>query len=157
MKPAALCAIGCLVAAPAFAESWTVNAVGQADDMSTMHQVAEGHMIMQTHSVYTAMVDADPSNPLHGATGPCFGAMEIKPPEIAGDGRCVYTSADGDMISIGWQVTGMTESGGSTGTWTLMGGSGRFEGSSGGGEFEVTNDMEAKTETNKVSGEITLP
>ncbi|MSU89038.1 hypothetical protein GE300_05280 [Rhodobacteraceae bacterium 2CG4] len=155
---AALAVLGLgLSQVPAQAQSWTVDGVGKASDMSKVHQLSDSHMVIMNHSEYTEIADADPSNPLHGATGPCFGATEVKPPQVTGAGRCVFTASGGDMISIEWTATGMSEQGAITGDWQLVGGTGAFDGASGGGQFSSLSDNDAGEETNTIGGEITLP
>ncbi|NNU81953.1 hypothetical protein HMH01_16065 [Halovulum dunhuangense] len=139
------------------AASFNAPATGTATETSIAYQVSDGHVVVHNMSQYTAMLTADPENPMNGAAGPCFGVIEFRQGAVSGGGKCVYTDQGGDHMVIGWAATAVAETGATTGTWTLEGGSGKYLGSSGGGAFQTTGPGPDGTETNAITGEITLP
>ena len=140
------------------AEQMFSNAgIGKAMSSSQAHEIAEGHVVVNTHSTYSGLATEDASNPLNGATGPCFGSMEIRAPEISGAGHCVYTDGDGDLAVIAWKADTLGQGGMTGGEWSLTGGSGKYAGGSGGGRYEVVTDNGSGEQTNTVTGDITLP
>ncbi|MFD2740880.1 hypothetical protein ACFSUD_14950 [Sulfitobacter aestuarii] len=139
------------------AESYSMNGTGKAQSSATTHEVAEGHMLISAQSEYTSIEAEDENNPLNGATGPCFGAMEIVDGSLSGGGRCLYTDQTGDMAVLSWTAESMTEDGANAGSWELTGGSGKYEGGSGGGSYSVATDQSSGSQTNTVTGEISLP
>lgn len=144
-------------AALASAASFNAAATGTATGESIAYEIAEGHMVIHNMSQYTAMQTSDPANPMNGATGPCFGVVEMIQGAVSGGGKCVFTDLQGDHMVIDWTAEGATPEGGSSGTWTLVGGSGKYHGGSGGGAFQTTGMMPDSTEINAITGEITLP
>ncbi|SPH17834.1 hypothetical protein DEA8626_01361 [Defluviimonas aquaemixtae] len=138
-------------------QTYSNNGVGTAQATSTMHEIAEGHVLVEIESSYSNIAPEDESNPLNGATGPCFGSMEIMAPNISGAGHCVYTDADGDIAIIAWNADTLGEGGATGGEWSLTGGNGKYAGGSGGGRYDVVTDAATGAQTNTVTGEITLP
>lgn len=155
MKRALAFAIWTATAGFAAAETWQVNGTATGMNTSTMYPVTEDHTLGDIHSAYTDITLQDASNPMHGATGDCFGAVEIIGVAISGGGNCLFSDAEGDRMVIEWTAQSLIESGGNAGIWQLTGGSGKFAGASGGGEYATSTDAEG-TETNNITGVITL-
>ena len=144
------------IAGPVWAEqTFSNNGTGTAQSTSTTHAIAEGHVLIETSSVYSDLSTDDPNNPLNGATGPCFGSMEFKGGVLSGGGKCVYSDKDGDMAVMDWTAEKMGK-GGPEGSWMLTGGSGKYIGGSGGGTYAVMTDPGDGSQVNTVSGEFTL-
>ena len=160
MRNVVICSAAAFLAASTAAHAggtYSMAGTGSAEIASTAHEVAEGHMIINALSNYSALETEDAENPLNGASGPCFGAIEVKAPEMKGEGHCVYTDGDGDIAVLHWITSAMNDSRGPVGEWHLTGGSGKYAGASGGGGYSVVSDYETKTQVNTVTGEITLP
>ncbi|MCV2882845.1 hypothetical protein [Actibacterium sp. XHP0104] len=147
----------CALSLPTQAEqTYSNTGMAKAKVMSTVHGIGDGHMVIQIHSEFTNVTTEDTSNPLNGASGPCFGSVEIIVPNVTGGGHCVYTDTQGDMAVLTWTSTQLTEGGGTAGSWQLTGGSGKYAGATGGGGYATTTDNDAGIQTNQISGDITL-
>lgn len=137
-------------------QSYSNDGVGTAMSKSMVHMIGEGHMVMQIHSTYSNLATSDASNPLNGATGPCFGSVEIKAGALTGGGHCVYTDTQGDMAVLTWSAQQLGQGGSNMGAWQLMGGSGKYAGASGGGQYDAATNPDTGAQTNTVTGSITL-
>lgn len=150
----ALLAIGCT---PAIAgDAASVSGVGKGKSTSMIEPVAKGHILMNSVSEYTSYVSTDPNSPFNGMKGKCWGAIEIKAPAASGQGNCAFTTASGDKNFNKWTVTGMAKDSALVGTWVVVGGTGKYQGASGGGSFHSVTDRDAGTFVNKVEGAIIL-
>jgi hypothetical protein len=77
----------------------------------------------------------DPSDPGHMATGKCYGVFEVSAEGAYSDrGNCVYTDRDGETFSIKFSTAP-----GAGGTHEYTGGTGKWEGVTGSGTYEVTD------------------
>lgn len=159
MKTVVLAAVFPILSAPAALaqQSFSNNGVGTATTSSTSVQIAEGHVLINTQSTYSNLATEDGNNPLNGATGPCFGAMEITAPAIRGSGYCVFTDAGGDMAVVAWTADTLGAEGATGGQWSLTGGSGKYDGANGSGRYDLATNAQTGEQTNTVTGEITLP
>ena len=63
---------------------------------------------------------------------------------------------NGDKQISTWVATGVAKSGAITGTWTHVGGTGRYQGATGGGTFHSLTDRKTGTFVNTVKGAILL-
>ena len=119
--------------------------------------VTENHMIVDSRTVYDTMEMSDADHPFNGATGTCFGAIEIHAPAGAtGGGNCAFTDGDGDVSMNRWSVRGMTAEGALFGSWTVVGGTGKYADATGGGGYETTTDSETGAIENVFDGAVTL-
>lgn len=142
---------------PAMAEqTYSNDGVGMAKSTSVPYVIGEGHVVMQIASRYSDLKTDDASNPLNGATGPCFGSVEITAGQISGGGHCVYTDKEGDMAVLTWASEQLGEGGANMGSWSLIGGSGKYAGATGGGTFDASAANETGDQTNVVTGQIIL-
>ncbi|MCR9085869.1 MAG: hypothetical protein NXH97_03895 [Rhodobacteraceae bacterium] len=146
------------VAAASAHAGGTFDSTGTAKgtSQSDIFPIAENHMIMHSQTEYDSMDMSAANHPFNGMTGSCFGAIEIKVPAASGSGNCAFADGDGDLSASRWIVTGMTPEGALTGSWTVIGGTGKFAGSTGGGGFEMMNDRENGTFENMLAGAVTL-
>jgi hypothetical protein len=146
-----------LVCAPAFAgELFNVSGVGKGTSQSSVAMVGEGHMLMNSINSYKNFESVDPKSPFSGMTGQCWGAIEIKIPSASGRGHCEFTDKSGDKSYNTWVATGLAKDGALTGTWTLIGGTGKYKNATGGGQFHSRTDREAGTFENEVEGALIL-
>ncbi|UWQ21172.1 hypothetical protein [Jannaschia sp. W003] len=157
IKTSLVGAFACIAAPLAWAGEMTVSGTGHGQADNTMHAVAEGHMLVELRTIYDDFQLDDPANPMNGMTGPCFGAMEVKAGAVAGGGRCLYTDADGDMVSMQWTPSGLGADGAVTGDWSVTGGTGKWVEASGSGDFSSLTDPGTGRNVNTVSGTVTLP
>jgi hypothetical protein len=136
--------------------TFSSNGVGHGTTSSVVYPVGEGHVVVMNMADYTNFEAEDPNNPMNGAKGPCFGEMEINKGAVAGDGYCTWVDADGESILVTWTATGRDADGNGIGEWQLMGGSGKWDGASGGGGYTVIAKDGSPERTNVTTGEITL-
>ena len=119
---------------------------------SEIHVLKEGHMVMHTNSNYETFAAEDASNPMAGMAGQCFGSAEMAPPRANGQGHCIFATGDGDTAVFQWNATGFDQTGAMIGTWSVVGGVGKFEGMSGGGHFANAVNRETGAFTNTLTG-----
>ncbi len=144
-----------LAVTPAFAETFSSGAVGTGTSSNEPVPIAEGHIVMRTSASYS-MFEVAAGHPLEGASGPCFGAVEIKGGAVSGGGNCVYDTASGDKAVMVWTATGLGADGALTGDWSVSGGSGAWSGASGGGTFSSLTNPETGKFVNTITGDITV-
>lgn len=73
----------------------------------------------------------------------CPGMVEINLDDKgsqSGEGRCIITARNHDQVYASWTCAGEYLQG-CVGTFTLLGGTGRFEKITGGSDFEIRSDM----------------
>lgn len=153
-----LCAVASAIsAAPLSAQViYPVAVTGSAENESTIYDITTGHTVILSKSVYLAMRSSVPDSPVNGLAGPCFGMMEVKAGVISGDGYCNYNDADGERAVIQWKADTLDEDGTIRGDWVLVGGSGKWVGATGGGEFQSHTARKTGRTTNSIRGEIRL-
>ena len=90
--------------------------------------IADGKGLGQDHLKGVILAN-DPSNPLHLAAQDCIGASIIDKKGNPGDGAgyCDGIDKDGDVFLIWYRNKGNDR------TWSFMGGTGKFDGITGGG------------------------
>ncbi len=156
MRTIALTAAGLAALATAgWAETYNVAGTGHGKSMSVPMPISEDLVVVHANTMYEGFEGEDPNSPLAGVKGPCFGSVMIDKGAVSGEGLCHYTDADGDMVLMTWTATGMAEGGRTTGDWEVTGGTGKWDGASGGGTFNAGTDAMEKY-TNMVTGEVTL-
>lgn len=146
---------GALAAGSASAETYSGGAVGHGTSAGATMSLSETHIVLHSESMYESF-DVAPGHPLEGATGPCFGAIEIKAGQVAGSGRCVYDTASGETAVMIWTATGLGENGAITGEWSISGGTGGWAAASGGGTFSSSTDPATGKFANTITGDITI-
>jgi len=150
-------AVAAMLAAPLSAQAiYPVAVTGSAENESTIYDITSGHTVILSKSVYPAMRASEPESPVNGLAGPCFGMMEVKAGLISGDGYCNYDDADGERAVIHWRADSLGEDGAIRGSWALVGGSGKWVGGTGGGEFLSVTARKTGRTTNTIRGEISL-
>lgn len=155
LAPAATAAL--IFTGAASAETgFDASGIGGGPDRTEGFPISGDHRVVMARTDYEPFVADDPESPMNGLAGPCFGEIDVRGEAASGDGYCLFDDPEGARAVIGWTAEGATETG-FTGTWTLLGGSGRWAGGTGGGTFATTRDAEAQTLQNRVEGEITLP
>lgn len=153
----AVAAIALGVAAPSAAQTFDAAGVGRGDNRSTIRPITDDRTVVMALTEYEIIEGLEADNPLAGLSGPCFGMFEIAGEAVSGGGYCTFDDPDGARAVIRWtaeQAASPSEMGGA---WTLLGGSGRWAGATGGGTYELVSDPDTGLFTNQVSGEITLP
>lgn len=136
----------------------TLDASGTATGTSqnSFTVLGENHIIVKANSTYEKLMMKDASHPYNGMSGECFGSFEMKIPSAAGSGSCIFSDDEGNVSASRFEVTGMTAEGAITGTWSLLGGTGKFEGATGGGRFHNMSDREAGTFENTIAGAMNM-
>ena len=114
-------------------------------------------MLVDMNTKYSGFELDDPDNPMNGMSGPCFGAMEVKEGTVSGGGRCLYTDADGDMVTMQYVTERIGEDGAVIGVWSMSGGTGKWNEAVGGGSFSSLTDSETGENANIVTGSAMLP
>ena len=158
MKRSLIVAMSFAVAcAPAFAgELFNVGGLGKGTSQSSVVMVSEGHMLMNSITTYQSFDSVDPKSPFNGMTGQCWGVIEIKVPSASGRGHCEFTDKSGDKNHNTWVATGLAKDGALQGSWTVIGGTGKYQNATGGGKFLSLTDRKAGTFENKVEGALFL-
>ena len=133
-----------------------VSGVAKGTTNSEITPIDKGHVLINIASTYKVFEVNDPSNPFKDMTGKCWGAFEIKAQSASGSGNCAFTDASGDKNYNYWTANGLAPDGAVLGTWTLIAGTGKYLGASGGGGFHSLTDREKGTAVNTVTGAITL-
>ena len=122
---------------------------------STYLPFGDTHMFMDMSHTYTM---PDNGTPVSGMTGECFGYMEVAIGQGAfGGGTCVWSDADGDTWVGPWRINGITPERASQGTWFVAGGTGKFEGATGGGTFTALTDPQTGESQLDVAGSMVMP
>lgn len=129
---------------------------GTGTSTSSVTQIADGFMVMQISSTYDTVEMEDASHPMHGASGPCIGAVEIDDGIVDGAGICTFTDAAGNKVVLHWDAEEMEDSGALAGTWHLSGGTGPWENTEGGGDFSSLTDPETGKFVNTISSSMII-
>ncbi|MGP6086905.1 hypothetical protein [Antarctobacter jejuensis] len=140
-----------LFATPTLSETIDAAGTGHGKSTATPVPVSEGLVMVHATSMYDRFETEDPNNPFASAKGPCFGSILIDKGAVSGEGLCHYTDGDGDVAAIKWMAKGMSAEGRTQGDWMVLGGTGKWATTSGGGTFDAGGDPY----TNNVTGEMT--
>jgi hypothetical protein len=139
------------------AETYDIATVASGTQRTETTVVSEGHIVLHTISDYE-MFDVDSgATPFSSATGVCFGAIEIVATIATGGGNCVFEDPDGDKLISAWKANGFGADGALVGTWNYTGGSGKFDGLSGGGKFSSLTDQATGKFRNTITGAARMP
>ena len=100
-------------------------------------KLADGRMLMRIHDAVVIMGN-NPGNPFHLTSLDCFSTFIATPDAKSGNGGgyCQGLDKDGDA----WWISFRGDFAG--GTWTFIGGNGKFEGVTGGGTYKPVAQME---------------
>ena len=154
----AVCVATALTGAAAVADSsFESQGIGIGVNASVDHPIDGDVTMVMSSSIFEAMTFNDPKYPLNGAIGECFGPIKINAGNIASDGYCTFDDPSGDHYVGTWTVRDLADDGVMEGDWSVLGGSGKWDGASGGGTFlYMPNDETGRFETT-LTGAITLP
>ncbi|WP_343115717.1 hypothetical protein [Ostreiculturibacter nitratireducens] len=144
------------LASPAVAETYDAGGTGHGTAMNEAMPVSEDLVVIHAVSQYDRFDTTDPDSPMSSLKGPCFGSLVIKAGQVSGDGNCHYADKDGDMVIMAWTAEGLSDDGRTMGSWSVVGGSGKWAEASGGGGFLAGEDA-AGVYTNEITGEVMLP
>ena len=142
-----------LAAGPAAAETMDAAGTGMGVADNEVMEIAEGHMVMKTASIYESF---DTDGPFKDASGECFGAAEMMGAEISGNGVCVFATQGDETAVINWHMNALGEGGATMGEWTVSGGTGKWATASGGGTFSNATNPETGEFKNTITGDITF-
>lgn len=116
----------------------------------------DDHRLFMGASEWHPAVVEDPAIPFRGLHGVCFGMTELKADLVVGGGGfCTYEDADGDRYTSSWVPKDSARGAGSSGEWTAIGGTGKFEGVTGGGVYRIGR-IAGDLRTRQLSGVLTL-
>ena len=147
-----------LVAVPAAAQqTFDAAGIGRGENASTVRPITDDRTVVIALTEYEPIEGLAAENPLAGLTGPCFGMFEIAGGAVEGGGYCTFDDPEGSRAIIRWTAEEAASPAEMGGSWTLLGGSGKWAGASGGGSFALTTDTDTGRFTNEVSGEVTMP
>lgn len=161
MRGNTTCAIGIalLLAAGSGAvragESYSMEGRGDNEGVNAVMPVDEGRVVVHVWSNVTLTLE-DTSNPVHGATGICSGSVLVASGESEGSGLCTYEATGGGTLIVRWTNESINERGGNSGTWELIGGSGRWAEATASGTFSDTPDDAGATSTNYITGDLSF-
>ncbi|PRY23674.1 hypothetical protein CLV78_104165 [Aliiruegeria haliotis] len=144
-----------LAATPAISETFEETAKGLGTSANEAMPISDSHVVLKTAGSYE-MFEVSDGHPLKGASGPCFGSVEVMGADVSGGGVCVFDTATGDKAVMQWHAGGMGEDGALTGEWTVSGGTGKWTGASGGGTFSSLTDASTGKFVNTIEGAITI-
>ncbi|WP_052248757.1 hypothetical protein [Leisingera sp. ANG-Vp] len=137
--------------------TWNEPGKGTGILKASSVEIARDHTLMQISSTYDALEMQNPSHPLHGASGPCFGAVEVLGKTVSGSGVCAFTDRNGDKAVLRWTAERLGTDGAMSGRWTLTGGTGNWEIAQGSGTYSSLADPASGALTNKFTGRVTFP
>jgi hypothetical protein len=137
--------------------TWDQGGQGTGTSSSTVTQIADNHMVMQVSSTYEQVDMESPDHPMNGASGPCFGAVEVSAGAASGGGICAFKDKAGDSVVLHWDAEAMEATGALTGSWTISGGTGPWAEASGGGRFSSLTDPASGNFVNTITSNLTLP
>lgn len=139
----------------ALADSYDAYAMGFAKSENVTTAISDALIVVDSRTNYERFETNDAANPLATATGPCFGSVMIKAGQVSGGGHCNFTDKDDDMVIISWTPQGRSADGLLIGIWSIEGGTGKWDGSTGGGSFHA-GDRPDGSYQNDIRGAITL-
>ena len=93
--------------------------------------------VQMNYEVFGVHVGTATESPFYMVTAHCLGSLHaVKAIYDNDSGFCAYTRPDGDMIFLTYEAKGALGGQGGKGTFTIVGGTGKCTGITGGGEFE---------------------
>ncbi|MEM8582454.1 MAG: hypothetical protein AAGF50_14755 [Pseudomonadota bacterium] len=114
------------------------------------------HRILNTRIEYSVFEMSVETSPMNQLSGPCFGVVEIRGGAAEGNGVCVFSGLEGDMLLMGWVARRVDPRGRVAGYWTVNNGTGLYLQAAGGGTFLSETNPANGTATNIFKGAITL-
>lgn len=153
----ALLALGC--AAAVDAASYDAAATTTVTRSDTPHPVAENDVLVDLHMSFSAFEGDIPDNPLHGMDGECFGSGRFVDgvPSEKSVGHCIARNGEDEIAIITYRLIELKPGdAGSSGTWSVEGGTGRWANASGGGDFDQTREAGDATAEMRLSGTVEL-
>jgi hypothetical protein len=126
---------------PVAAEEGTVKATAAWQGQGRLFQVQE-KLALFVGAFEGIMFVETQKGDLDAAKLLCPGLLEINLESGAqsGEGRCLLTGRSGDRVYAVWNCAG-EHSDGCTGTFTLNGGTGKFQGITGSSKFQIRSDI----------------
>ncbi|MBX2880972.1 MAG: hypothetical protein KTR32_13605 [Granulosicoccus sp.] len=124
-------------------------------DSTEMMPVDDAHIVIRSNNSGT-IAFSDETHPMHGATGGCSGTMLMAKGNLTGGGYCTYKDTAGDSSIVKFTATGMNEKGGTSGTWEMVGGTGKYIGATGGGTYNAVPNEERTASVNTITGDLKL-
>ena len=129
-----------ITAGPAIGEEMAKQgfATGTTGFTTTYQMLPQGKEYLQTNYDARGVVATDnEASPLYMSSVQCVGASKAIKGEYKEFGLCTYTRPDGDQIYGSYEGAGKMGVA-AYGTMTFVGGTGKFEGMTGGGEWTRT-------------------
>jgi len=94
-------------------------------------------LVQMNYEVFGVNTGASPESPLYMTTSHCLGSFYAVKGVYEDDfGFCVYVRPDGDKVFMTYEAKGVLGEKGGKGKFTFVGGTGKCEGITGGGEFD---------------------
>ncbi len=124
-------------------------------DSTQMIPIDENQIVIKSNNQGTISTK-DPASPTNGATGSCSGTMLLSMGKLSGGGYCTYKDGDGDTSIVSFTATGLNDKGGNSGRWMMVGGTGKYLGATGGGEYSAIPNEDRTESQNTITGEIRL-
>lgn len=146
-----------LATSPVAAEIiYDVQGFAVGADRSTVIEVAPDRSLIMLRVDYAPAQLGDPRAPLHGASGPCFGTIELRGSATEGSGYCTWKDIDGSFAVIAWTADGRGRDGAVTGAWTARGGTGKWAGAEGAGRYSAATRPRSSDRTLMLDGSLSL-
>jgi hypothetical protein len=141
-----------LAANDALAEQCNGYVVSKPLPTILLRDAPDGSKVKWFSSEGIFIVDNPKDHPANRLNRVCGGGFKIAPDGKSGlgVGSCTYTDFAGDVFHLSWQSTFIE------GTWTIIGGSGKFEKFSGQGTFKPTKKFENFWGSTTWEGECSL-
>ena len=124
-------------------------------DSTKMIPIDENQIVIKSDNQGTISTK-NSANPINGATGSCSGTMLLSMGKLSGGGYCTYKDADGDTSIVSFTASGLNDKGGNSGRWMMVGGTGKYLGATGGGDYSAIPNEDRTESVNAISGEIRL-
>lgn len=150
-----LAAMASAVAGGAAAQTLDATSTSMGADASRVFTIGPQHVVVMALTDYERVEAMDASSPMNGLNGPCFGMIDSNAGVVSGGGWCTLEDEAGDSATLRWTATSLTETSNS-GDWELAGGTGTWDGATGGGQFQFVSDPATQRFSTTLTGEVTL-
>jgi hypothetical protein len=142
-----------LTATDALAEQCSGYVTSKALDPILMREAPDGSKVVWISSEGIFIVSEPADHPANLVNRVCGGGFKIASDgkSAAAVGTCSYADLEGDAFHLSWQSTFVE------GTWTISGGTGKFEKFTGQGTFRPAKKYDNSWSVSMWEGECSLP
>lgn len=139
------------------ASAQTLDATGSSmgDNESRVFPIGPEHVAVLVMAEYDRIEALDSSSPMNGLSGPCFGLIDSDAGVVSGGGYCALVDETGAKASLRWTARTLGENS-KGGDWELIGGTGKWDGATGSGQFQFVSDAATQRFSTSMTGEVSL-